>query len=87
MMNPLMECGHVGSGRTTDCKPVCAICVGDYTPSDPALQVVPTPDLTRRLARCISCSDERLSSVALALFKHDPEWTKDSFYCGCRGWD
>ncbi len=86
MNSPLMECGHVGSGRTGTCKPVCAVCVSGAE-RDPALCVVETPDLTKRLSRCQSCAEERLSSLALAFFKHSPDRARDSHYCGCRGWD
>jgi hypothetical protein len=51
---------------------------------------VQTPDLTGRVARCSQCGTEKPSAIDLPFFNclglKGPDG-KDSFYCGCRGWD
>lgn len=83
---PLIACGHtaqgfVGSDRS---QPVCVICYG----MKPEAQIIAeTPDLEGRVARCADCGKERPSNINLPFFEHRPHMEKDSFYCGCLGWD
>lgn len=94
-MAVMMKCGHAAQGVNSKGEPVCVICIG----IDPGATVVADePDLTGRKAICDSCkSDESIvdSSTDLAFFEYRKDSKhkikgheeKDSYYCGCRGWD
>jgi hypothetical protein len=92
MMTMMMECGHSANATKSDGNPACAICA----PSEASYKVVEAPDLTGRMARCHyapkggtrkKCQQEVPSETTLAFFGHRPGEEKDSFYCGCYGWN
>lgn len=79
---PMMKCGHSANAVFND-KPCCAICA----PSPDAYEVVETPDVTGRKAKCSDCDYVRDSSVDLPFFEYRPDEEYDKFYCGCMGWE
>lgn len=90
-MNTLMKCGHTAQGVDGRGRPVCVICIGINDGAE-------TPDnnplsLESRVAMCSSCDKEKPSSYTLPFFAQGSmrggarDDTKDSFYCGCLGWD
>ena len=81
---PLMGCGHAANGRTNTGDPVCVICYGIV---DGATEVVPSPNLEGRVARCSDCKGEVTSDLSLAFFEYRPDDSWDCYYCGCRGWN
>ncbi len=83
MTPPMMACGCVAQG-THKGEPVCVSHMG-ILPG--AYEVAETPDLAGRVAVCVDCRRERESATALAFFTHDPDRDRDTFYCGCRGWN
>jgi hypothetical protein len=80
----MMECGHAANATDSKGNPTCVICIGFKAG---ATKVVATPNLEGRTAMCTYCKVQEPSSMALAFFEHRPERDKDSFYCGCRGFD
>ncbi len=81
---PLMRCGHTAQGRdTTTHKPICIICFGLFPG---ATTPVNDPDLLGRVSKCI-CGRETPSKLELAFFRIGLPDGKDSYYCGCSGWD
>jgi hypothetical protein len=80
---PMMKCGCVARG-TKNGKPVCPTHVL-LTPL--AEEVMETPDLGNREAKCAYCGLRKPSDVTLPFFVHRPQRETDDFYCGCRGWD
>jgi hypothetical protein len=86
MTLPLMECGHTAQGtRVEDGAPVCVICLGIVLGAD-VVNSSP-PNLEGREAECAHCLRRQSSSTSLAFFQYDPDFSFDSFYDGCRGWD
>lgn len=82
---PLMKCGHVAQGEDGDGNPVCIICIGI---KEGAREVDPhPPELKGRMAECTDCGKTVESSYDLPFFAHYPDREKDSYYCGCWGWD
>lgn len=81
---PMMGCGHAANARTHTGDPVCVICYGIMAG---ATEVVPSPNLEGRVARCSDCKSEVPSGLALAFFEYRPDNDSDRFYCGCRGWN
>lgn len=93
MPDILMACGCRANGTEKDTgRPACAI--------HHCFETAPAPDLTGRVARCQYyggritgsyrggiCSSEQPSSLELAFFAHKPNEERDSYYCGCCGWD
>ena len=84
---PMMGCGHAANSIRilpdgTE-APACVICFGIH---EGAEMIVPTSDLTGRMARCGS-HGEVSSSTRLAFFRHQPDQPFDSYYCGHAGWD
>jgi len=61
-----MACGHTANGRTPEGLPACAICIGIV---GGAQEVVASPDLTLRLARCL-CGKECESDDRLPFFEY-----------------
>lgn len=82
---PLLKCGHVALATNARGEPSCPIC--------DCVQIAPKIDLTGRIARCTYCGTEKSSDFDLPFFEIG-RWEKgvhfedrDTFYCGCRGWD
>lgn len=84
MLNKLMKCGHTALSKDPHGKPACPMCVGITDDARTAETTI--PDLTNRRAAC-SCGHEVGSRLNLPFFRHQPDREKDSFYCGCRGWN
>lgn len=82
---PLMKCGHSAQGRDAKGNPVCTCCYGIKSGATEIAEVV--PNLVDRKAKCGYCNTTVPSDVDLAFFESRPTLDKDSFYCGCRGWD
>ncbi len=61
----IMGCGHVANGKLLTGAPICGICVGIDPRSE---QIISTPDLTGRQARC-SCGKTVPSNTNLAFFE------------------
>lgn len=87
-MPVLMRCGHVAQGHVRapgkEPRPCCVICYGIHEGADEIADQV--PDLRGRIMRCSSCGQERPSTFEAAFFEYGPG-ERDSYYCGCRGWD
>lgn len=86
-MTEMMGCGHAANATDGEGKPLCVTCYG-IVPG--AGDVVKTPDLTGREARCSyfsRCGTVAPSHTGMPFFGHRPKAKFDSFYCGCRGWD
>jgi len=83
-MIPIMKCGHAANA-SFDKKPCCAICAG----LDPGAYIeAPMPDLTGRKASCTYGNHAIVDSNSnLPYFEHCPTRERDSYYCGCYGWD
>jgi hypothetical protein len=80
-----MACGCIANGYLVGKDETMTPCCVIHDCDDVANEV---PDLSERVATCY-CGRERASSEAgmLAFFSHRPNAEKDSYYCGCRGWD
>ena len=79
----MMPCGCRISGRNTlTGLPHCAIHDTEGT-----VLVSPKTLLKNRIARCSWCGKETKSDFNLPFFQYCPEKDKDSYYCGCGGWD
>lgn len=88
MSRAMLACGCASAGRVTLANgydgPGCVI--------HRCYEVVPTPDLTGREARCHCGNTKPSNPDNLAFFVYcgpgssDPH-EFDRFYCGCRGWD
>ena len=85
MATVLMRCGHSAQGEDYLQNPVCVICAGVKEGWD--IPETDMPDLTGRQAACGDCGRLVDSSIELAFFRHQPEKERDSYYCGCHGWD
>ena len=85
MTTPLMKCGHAAQGKDMKGNPVCVICVG----SNPNARIIDDnpPNLEGRVAECSYCSNKADSDFNLPFFSYRPQQDRDSFYCGCFGWD
>lgn len=84
-MKAMMACGHVANATNSKTGELCcAICVGIH---EGAETVVPGPDLTGRMAKCVYCKSTVPSSLKLAFFESHPDRPQDRYYCGCYGWD
>ena len=81
----LMKCGHVALGSLNGGKPVCPMCIGILPGADEVDEE--TPDLTGREAHCQSCGNARPSDLSLPFFEYHSKHDRDSYYCGCRGWE
>lgn len=82
-MRQMLSCGCAANATDKDGKPTCAIHIGL------GHKIVPvnSPNMAGRIARC-SCGNERPSdSDGLAFFQYRQDSAKDSYYCGCWGWD
>ncbi len=84
MSRQLMKCGHTANGTNTKGVPICVVCFGRSPDAVTPAETI--PDLTNRRAAC-ACGREVDSTLNLAFFRHRPDREKDSFYCGCRGWN
>jgi hypothetical protein len=82
---PMMKCGHRAQATDKSGKPICAICFG-LTPDAEIVDEAP-PDLTGREATCCCCRKATKSSPELPFFTYRENYSTDSYYCGCRGWD
>lgn len=89
MAKPMMKCGH-SANAIHDGKPCCVMCIG-IMPGAEEVDVSPIPE--GRMASCAYCQSVRPSSPDLPFFGRGfwtrgvRDETRDSFYCGCRGWD
>ena len=45
------------------------------------------PNLEGRMAKCTDCKNEVVSNRWLPFFHYRPEWKRDEYYCGCKGWE
>ena len=80
----MMKCGHAANSICNG-KPACAICAGLTLD---AHEVVESPDLTGRIAKCLQCGkSKKESKVSLPFFHHYPDKEYDGYYCGCAGWN
>ena len=75
----MLKCGHASNATDGEGRPSCAICFNQ--------EVVPTPNLEGRIARCSYCKKKTPSDLSLPFFGHFPEKEYDDYYCGCLGWD
>jgi len=83
-MDTLMTCGCTANGyrvHADESQVPCCVVHG----CDEVAEV--QPDLSGRVATCLSCDRDRESKFTLAFFAYRPHAEKDLFYCGCRGWD
>ncbi len=80
----MMKCGHAANAVDGNGNPVCAICYGIKSAGR---EVVETPDLTGRTAKCSCCPKTVESTMDLPFFSHHAKAEFDGFYCGCRGWE
>ena len=83
--SPMMECGHAANAEDSKGNPCCAVCVGIHPGAEKVAKN--PPDLTGRMAKCTYCSATVPSSPKLPFFEYCPQIERDSYYCGCRGWD
>ena len=89
MSKPMMKCGHAANASVNG-KPVCAFCIGIVSGAG---EVDDRPVAKDRMAYCTYCNSSHPSSPDLPFFglgaMHlgERDDTKDSFYCGCRGWE
>jgi hypothetical protein len=85
MSEILMKCGHTANAKDADGQPVCAICTG----TNPDANVIEPvkPELKGRKARCTMCGRERGSRFDLPFFNYRDLLDRDTYYCGCRGWN
>lgn len=83
-LNPVMACGHAANAIDQDGAPACAICWGRKPGAD---QVIDTPELAGRRAKCMYCANTADSTPALAFFGWRRGEAQDEYYCGCQGWD
>lgn len=79
-MSELMECGHLGYGKTMDNKPYCIMCDCDKVSDKVA-------NLEGRIAKCSWCDNKKESSYKLPFFQYKPSKEYDEYYCGCGGWE
>ena len=85
----MMKCGHASNAHDQYGNPVCVICVG----MNPDAEIVdheildPYEGLYGREASCPYCGCRSESSWNLPFFEYRPDMDRDSYYCGCRGWD
>lgn len=79
---PLMQCGCVAQGfnETTGHIPWCVV-------HDCGIVVIEEPNLEGREATCPYCKKSKPSSKQLPFFSFCKDEEKDTYYCGCRGWD
>lgn len=90
MPKPMMLCGHAANATNKEGKPVCVICIGIISGAE---DINPEQIAKGRMAYCSYCNKERPSSSDLPFFGKGyihhgvRDETKDSFYCGCLGWD
>lgn len=85
MSKPLMKCGHTAAAVDTSGNPVCPMCLGILPGADEVETNV--PNLDGREAHCGSCGTATPSRLNLPFFEYHPNHDRDSYYCGCRGWD
>jgi hypothetical protein len=71
-----LDCGHAPGSVDGSGKSVCTACYYKDTGHD----------LTGRLATCTDCRKQTSSNPNLAFFDFN-EAGRDTYYCGCRGWD
>jgi hypothetical protein len=81
-MRKFLSCGHAANSIDGSGNPSCAICAGIVP-----IKVVKPPYLIGRRAICPYCKNEGQSDLELPFFEYRPDQEKDSFYCGCMGWD
>lgn len=81
----MMKCGHTANAKDEKGNPVCAICYREN--KDAVIVNEKQPNLMGRKARCWQCGDIAPSNYLLPFFKYNENGEKDSYYCGCRGWD
>lgn len=84
MSKILMKCGHTANAQSSYGEPCCAIC---YPDSDSITPEPKIPDLTSRIAKCVSCHHTQPSNFNLPFFAYLENEKEDSYYCGCRGWN
>ena len=84
MKKIFMKCGHIANAFING-KPICIICLGlkkEATQID-----YDRPNLQGRKARCNQCGKEVDSNFNLPFFEYRHDSEKDSYYCGCGGWE
>jgi hypothetical protein len=79
---PVMTCGCVANA-------IMAIGGEDYHACviHGTTDIMDTPSLTGRKARCDYCHKTVDSQVSLPFFRYQQNNDEDRYYCGCRGWD
>ena len=88
MARLLMKCGHVANATDANGNPCCAICAGiDNRAFEIAREVKGTDGLEGRKAKCPYCGKTVDSKWELPFFEYCPDVDRDSYYCGCWGWD
>ena len=75
----VMKCGCTALAEREDKTPACPSCGTIEVDESP-------PSLAGRTATCRHGCKPQPSSWKLPFFKHSPEFTQDSYYCGCYGW-
>jgi len=83
----IMQCGCVTQATDAGGNPVCVIHYGLMRGATQIMDI--SPELEGRTARCRDCGREVPSHKNLAFFNYAPQSTdnKDSYYCGCYGWN
>jgi len=82
LSKPLMACGCAATGfmaiegKNYFCCPVHGV-----------VDVMESPELEGRMARCDYCHKTVPSRLTLPMFRYEPNYSEDRYYCGCRGWD
>lgn len=81
-MKTMLSCGHAANATDGNGQPSCAICAGILP-----VEIVSTPDLTGRIARCAyGCGAQQPSSMDLAFFEFRGDGSRDAIgVCKC-GW-
>jgi len=80
-MAVLMTCGCATTAKLTNTgQPYCLV-------HDVTEIAHTTPSLRGRTAVCHVCGRTTASSFDLFLFHHFSHIERDSYYCGCQGWN
>ena len=76
-----MKCGHSANAVDGNGKDCCVICMCFEKQEN-------KPDLTGRKATCCYGNHGEVnSSYSLAFFEYKHKQNKDTYYCGCWGYD
>ena len=74
----ILQCGHMS---LSDSDPYCAIRYD--TEYNDCMFRESEPDLTLRVAQCVSCNTKTRSNLHLNMFEYRPDQETDLYYCGC----